>query len=191
MAQTDSRSPGQSLSKILARGVVPAIALSFASTAALAEGLPSPSAGNSGYYTDPATGIVYQKVMRTVERPVVDTQLRTQESTVYRPETVVVVRPETRTVYTPVVSYGWEPRLRGRWNPFVQPTIQYEHTPRTHWEARSETVDRRETRTTWVAEHRSVEVPQQVVKIQREVKPFYNYPMASALGVVLTAISGG
>ncbi len=27
-------------------------------------------------------------------------------------------------------------------------------------------------------------------KIQREVTPFYNYPMASALGVVLTAISG-
>jgi ABC-type spermidine/putrescine transport system permease subunit I len=29
-----------------------------------------------------------------------------------------------------------------------------------------------------------------VTKIQREVNPFYNYPMASALGVVLTAISG-
>jgi ABC-type spermidine/putrescine transport system permease subunit I len=29
-----------------------------------------------------------------------------------------------------------------------------------------------------------------VTKIQREVTPFYNYPMASALGVVLTAISG-
>lgn len=28
-----------------------------------------------------------------------------------------------------------------------------------------------------------------VTKIQREVNPFYNYPMASALGVVLTAIS--
>jgi ABC-type spermidine/putrescine transport system permease subunit I len=28
-----------------------------------------------------------------------------------------------------------------------------------------------------------------VTKIQREVRPYYNYPMASALGVVLTAIS--
>lgn len=138
-------------------------------TAKAAEPAPSPS----GYYTDPETGIVYRKVHRTIERPVVQTQLEPQQSTVYRPETVVEVRPETRTVYTPVVSYGWEPRVRGRWNPFVQPTIQYEHTPRTHWQARTETVERRETRTNWVAEHRQVDVPRQVVKIQREEKVDY------------------
>ncbi len=125
---------------------------------------------NSGMYTDPATGAVYRPVQRTIDRPVVETQMRTQESTVYRPETVVTTRPETRTVYTPVVSYGWEPRLQNRWNPFAQPTVVYQHTPRTHWEARSETIDRQEARTNWVAETRKVEVPQQVVRIQREVK---------------------
>jgi len=131
------------------------------------------AAGSSPYYTDPATGIVYRKVHRTIERPVVQTEVTPRESTIYRPETVVEVTPETRTVYSPVVSYGWEPRVRGRWNPFVQPTLQYEHVPRTHWEARSETVERRQTRTNWVAERRRVDVPQQVVKIQREEKVDY------------------
>jgi hypothetical protein len=125
---------------------------------------------SSGYYTDPATGVVYRKVQRTIERPVVETQMRTQESTVYRPETVVSTRPETRTVYTPVVSYDWEPRLTNRWNPFAQPTVVYQHTPRTRWETRSETIERQETRTNWVAETRKVDVPQQIVRIQREEK---------------------
>jgi hypothetical protein len=134
----------------------------------------APPAGNSAaYYTDPATGIMYRKVHRTIERPVVQTEVKSHESTIYRPETVVEVTPETRTVYTPVVSYSWEPRVRGRWNPFVQPTLQYEHVPRTHWEARSETVERRQTRTNWVTERRRVDVPQQVVKIQREEKVDY------------------
>jgi hypothetical protein len=128
---------------------------------------------SSGYYTDPATGVVYRKVQRTIERPVVETQVQTQESTVYRPETVVSSRPETRTVYTPVVSYGWEPRLTNRWNPFSQPTVVYQHLPRTHWEARSETVNRQEVQTNWVAERRKVDVPQQIVRIQREEKTDY------------------
>ncbi len=44
-------------------------------------------AQESGLYTDPETGIVYRKVQKTVERPVYETQVRTQESTTYRPET--------------------------------------------------------------------------------------------------------
>ncbi|MGV3482929.1 MAG: hypothetical protein ACO1RT_00780 [Planctomycetaceae bacterium] len=127
----------------------------------------------SGLYTNPDTGVVYRKEQRTIERPVVETQMRTQESTVYRPETVVSTRPEVRTVYTPVVSYNWEPRLANRWNPFVQPTVVYQHTPRTHWESRSETIERQETRTNWVAETRKVDVPQQVVRFQREEKTDY------------------
>lgn len=156
--------------------LVPAIALSLAAGTVCGQapapaGAPASSA--SGYYTDPATGIVYRQVRSTIERPVVETHVQPQTSTVYRPERVVEVRPETRTVYSPVVSYAWEPRMKNRWNPFVQPTIQYEHTPRTHWEARSETIQRTETRTNWVAEHRSVDVPQQIVKIQREEKVDY------------------
>ncbi len=124
----------------------------------------------SGYFTDPDTGVVYRKVVRTIDRPVVETQMQSLETTIYRPEVVVDSRPETRTVYAPVVSYGWEPRLRNGWNPFAQPTVVYEHVPRTHWEARSETYDRRETRTNWIPEKQRTEVPRQIVRIQREEK---------------------
>ena len=126
--------------------------------------------GNSGYLTDPATGIVYRKVTKTIETPVVETQVRTSEQTVFRPQTITETRPHTRTVYSPVLEYKWEPRLYGRWNPFRPPTVGYQHVPHTTWEARNEVVHRTNTRTEWVAEKRTVEVPTRIVKMQREQK---------------------
>lgn len=126
-----------------------------------------------GLLQDPATGVAYRKVVQTIERPVTETLVRTQESTVYRPETVVTTRPESRLVYTPVVSYSWEPRIQNRWNLFSQPTVVYQHTPRTHWEARTETTNRQDVQTNWVAEQRKVDVPQQIVRMQREEKVGY------------------
>jgi len=142
---------------------------------AMTLGIVSPTIGQdaSGFFTNPDTGIVYRKVARTIDRPVVETKMQTQESTVYRPEVVVTNRPETRTVYTPVVTYSWEPRMTNAWNPFSKPTVVYEHKPRTHWEARTETVQRPESVTNWIAETRKVDVPQQIVRIQREEKIDY------------------
>lgn len=122
----------------------------------------------AGFSVDPATGIVYRQVRRAVERQVLETEVETREATVYHPEVVVEVRPETRTVREPVVNYIWEPRVVNRWNPFAMPTVRYEHVPKTHWESREETVQHRETKTTWVPENRQVEVPKSVLKIRRE-----------------------
>jgi hypothetical protein len=58
----------------------------------------------------------------------------------------------------------------GRWNPFRPPTVGYQHVPRTTWEARNEVVHHTNTRTEWVAEKRTVEVPTRIVKMQREQK---------------------
>jgi len=126
-----------------------------------------------GYYTDPATGILYRQVIRSVERPVVETKVETQERTVYRPETVRETRPETKTVYTPVIEYQWQAQVHGRWNPFRQPAIAYKQVPQTHWEARNEVVNRTETRTQWVPEKRTVEVPHRIVRMEREQKVEY------------------
>jgi len=125
------------LSPVMLLGFSPAFRSSAWGQGAAAAG------SGAAYYTDPATGIVYRKVHRTIERPVVQTEVKQQESTIYRPETIVSVTPETRTVYAPVVTHNWEPRVRGRWNPFMQPKLEYEHVPRTHWESRTETVERR------------------------------------------------
>ncbi len=125
---------------------------------------------SGGFVTDPATGIIYRPVTRTIERPVVETQIRKEERTVYRPETVTDTTTETRLLYTPVVEYRWEPRLHGRWNPFQQPTVAYHHVPTTRWETRSEVIPRTTLRTQYVAETRTVDVPYQVARIQRETR---------------------
>ncbi len=133
----------------------------------------SPSAlaqNDAGYYTDPATGIVYRKVTKTIEKPVIETKMEQRQETVYRPQTVTETKPESRTVYSPVVQYKWEPRLHGRWNPFRQPTVAYHHVADTHWESRNEVVQRTNTRTEWVAEKREIEVPQRYVRMEREQK---------------------
>ena len=131
------------------------------------------AADAAGYYTDPATGIVYRQVTKTVERPVVETKIETQEQTILRPQTVTETKPEARTVFRPVVNYQWEPRLEGRWNPFRQPAVAYRHVPRTHWQSEQQVINRTQTRTEWVAETRSVEVPKRMMRIEREQKIDY------------------
>ncbi|QDT13526.1 hypothetical protein [Planctomycetes bacterium K23_9] len=123
-----------------------------------------------GYYTHPDTGIVYRKVVRTVERPVVETKVEKKEQTVFRPETVTEKVPETQTVFTPVTEHAWQPVLHGRWNPFRQPVVTYHHVPVTSWKQKSNVVTRSQTRTNWVAEKRMVDVPQRIVSIKREEK---------------------
>lgn len=127
----------------------------------------------TGYLTDPATGIVYRKVTTTVESPVVETKIDRSEQTVYRPQTITETKPHTRTIYIPVVEYKLKPRLHGRWNPFRQPSLGYEHVPHTSWEAREEVVHRTNTRTQWVAERQTVDVPTRIVRMQREQKIEY------------------
>ncbi len=144
------------------------IAISLATTVSLICCSNAAAQVASGLHTDPDTGIVYRKVTKTIERPVVETKVETREQTVYRPQTVTETRPENRTIYTPVVEYKWEPRLHGRWNPFQRPTVQYHQVGETRWEARNEVVQRTNTRTDWVAEKRSFDVPQRIVRMQRE-----------------------
>lgn len=129
---------------------------------------PAVAQNDAGYYTDPATGIVYRKVTKTIEKPVVETKMEQRQETVYRPQTVTETKPESRTIYSPVVQYQWEPKLHGRWNPFRQPTVAYHHVAKTHWEPRSEVIQRTNTRTEWVAEKRQIEVPQQFVRMERK-----------------------
>ncbi len=127
----------------------------------------------AGFYTDPTTGIVYQKVTKTIETPVVETKIEQREHTVYRPQTITETKPESRTIYTPVVEYNWETRVHGWWNPFQQPTVAYHHVPKARWEPRNEVVHRTNTRTEWVAEKRTVDVPQRIVRMQRQQKVDY------------------
>ena len=109
-----------------------ALTVATGALSSLALCTPSVAQDNSnGYFTDPATGIVYRKVAKTIERPVIETKVQSRNQTIYRPQTVTETKPEARTVYQPVVEYKWEPRLHGRWNPFQRPTVAYHHVPET------------------------------------------------------------
>jgi hypothetical protein len=156
------------IARIFSRVVFRVMTLAIAFTASATLCSNASGQGGAGYYTNPSTGIVYQKVTKTVERPVVETRIEQREQTVYRPQTVAETTPHSRTVYTPVVEYSWEPRLHGRWNPFRPPAVAYHHVPKTHWEQRNEVVQRTNMRTEWVAEKRTIEVPQRIVRMQRE-----------------------
>ena len=148
--------------RIFSQVVCPAMMIIAASaTAALSCHNASAQSGG-GLYTDPATGIAYQKVMRTVTRPVVET--RVEPKTVYRPQTVTECQPKVRTVYTPVVEYKWEPRVHGRWNPFRSPTVAYHNVAKARWEPRNEVVQQTTSRTEWVAETRNV--PRNIARME-------------------------
>ena len=116
----------------------------WAMLAMLAAALPAAAQNVPGYFTDPASGVVYRQV--TVEAPPAS-----PATTVYTPETVVETRPVTRRTYRPVVEYRWVPKVEGRWNPFRQPAVAYHHVPQTRWESRDEVVNETATRTQWTA----------------------------------------
>ncbi len=126
-----------------------------------------------GYYTNPDTGIVYRKVIRSIERPVVETKMTQQQQTVYQPKTVVETRPKTRRTYVPVTEFRWLPQVEGRWNPFRQPTVTYHHVPETHWQARDEVVSETTTQVHWEAVTKTVEIPQRLTRMTREQKVAY------------------
>ena len=121
-----------------------------------------------GYYTDPATGIVYRKVVRTVERPVYETKTEKKETTVFRPETVTETVPAKSTVFVPQTNYTWQPVLHNRWNPFRQPSITYHHVPTTQWRQQDSATTQTRTLTKWIPEKKMVDVPTAVVKMKRE-----------------------
>ena len=50
----------------------------------------------SVFYADPATGIVYRKVVHTTERAVAKTEVDFREEIVYRPQVVIETKPETK-----------------------------------------------------------------------------------------------
>ncbi|MCM2371625.1 hypothetical protein [Aporhodopirellula aestuarii] len=121
-----------------------------------------------GYYTDPSTGIVYRKVVRTIERPVVETKMTQRQETVFKPKTVVETRPTTRRIYTPVTEFRWVPKVEGRWNPFRQPTVAYHHVPETRWQPLDHVVAETKTQVQWEAVTQTVDVPQRLTRIARE-----------------------
>ncbi len=127
-----------------------------------------PLNNGSGFYSDPATGNIYRRIQRTIEKPVSEVQTQVRERTIYRPQVVTQMHSQHRTIYSPTIQYELQAQWHNRWNPFVQPSLGYAYVPRTRWEARSETIQQPVTSTQWVAEKQTDAVPTQVTRMQRD-----------------------
>ncbi|MEM9364430.1 MAG: hypothetical protein AAGD07_00435 [Planctomycetota bacterium] len=147
--------------------IVSACVLVLGAPGAIAQSPAVPGA-NASLLKDPSYGTVYRKVTQTVERPIAERTMVQRQETVYTPRTVTESKPQTRRTYMPVVRYHWKPRVEGWWNPFRQPTVAYHHVPETTWEARDEIVHQTYTHVKWVAENRTVQVPETRTRIVRE-----------------------
>lgn len=121
-----------------------------------------------GFFTDPATGIVYRQVTRTIEKPVVETKMQQRQQTVYKPKTVTETRPATRRMYIPVTENRWVPKVENRWNPFVAPRVAYHHVPETRWQVKDEVISQTSTQVHWEPETQTISVPHQEMRMERQ-----------------------
>ncbi|TWU02032.1 hypothetical protein [Neorhodopirellula pilleata] len=140
----------------------------FSSGLGLVSFQPLSAQESPGFYTDPATGIVYRQIMRTIEKPVVETKIEQRQQTVYKPKTVTETRPTTRRMYIPVTQNRWVPKVENRWNPFVAPRVAYHHVPETTWQVRDEVIAETKTHVQWEPETQTVSVPQQSLRMDRQ-----------------------
>lgn len=145
-----------------------AAALGVLITAAGAATHPVLAESMPGYFTDPATGIVYRQVTRTIEKPVVETKMQQQQQTVYKPKTVTETRPTTRRMYIPVTENRWVPKVENRWNPFAAPRVAYHHVPETRWQVKDEVIAHTSTQIHWEPETQTVNVPHQQMRMERQ-----------------------
>jgi hypothetical protein len=104
-------------------------------------------------------GVTFRETVRTVHRPVVQTEWHEREQTVYRQQLRTESRDTLRTYVSPVTQYEWITRLHGRWNPFAAPYFTHHFVPVTRWEQRAEVVPVSVVQTEWVPEKRTVSVP--------------------------------
>ena len=88
--------------RIFSQVVCPAMMIIAASATASLSCQNASAQSGGGLYTDPATGIGYQKVMRTVTRPVVETRI--ESKTVYRPQTVTECQPKVNPHFVVVIT---------------------------------------------------------------------------------------
>ena len=104
-------------------------------------------------------GVTYRVTRQVVQKTIPTTEYQTRQQEVYRPQVTTNYHSYQQTTLAPVTEYQWVPRLEGRWNPFIQPYWTHQLAPVTRWEARPTTVNVPVSRTDWVKETRTTQVP--------------------------------
>jgi hypothetical protein len=102
-------------------------------------------------------GVTYQVTRSPKSIPV--TEMRTEQHTTYAPQTRTEYQSYQQTYVTPVTQYQWVMRQRGQWNPFGRPYWATELQPVTTWQTSQGTVQVPQTRTDWVRNEVTRQVP--------------------------------
>ncbi len=132
---------------------------SVAALAALFACPPLAGAQDVRYYQDPNTGHTYRQTTSTVQRQMPVTQLQASTRNVLRGQWRTDTQDVVRTYSVPVTEYRVESYWKGRYNPFVQPTLAQRTVPTTRWETRTEVVKVPVTRYETVPTTETVHVP--------------------------------
>lgn len=104
-------------------------------------------------------GVTYCETVRTVQRPVSQTEYQTQQRTVLRERVTSAAQPLVTRHWVPVRDWRYETRWVGRFNPFVQPYPVQKLVPYTRWELRESVAQLPATRRELVPETVEVRVP--------------------------------
>jgi len=102
-------------------------------------------------------GVTFQVTRTPKSIPV--TEMRTEQHKTYVPQTTTQYQSYQQTYVTPVTQYQWVARQHGIWNPFVRPYWTTELEPVTTWQAAQGTVQVPTTRTDWVENNITRQVP--------------------------------
>lgn len=118
---------------------------------------PSAEADEVRYYEQ--NGVTYQETRRKVQRPLVQTALTQQQQTVYRQQVSTEYRDVQRTYYVPITENRVQTYWHRRLNPFAPPYLAQKVVPVTRWELRGDVVKVPYTRTDYVPQVVTVQVP--------------------------------
>ena len=104
-------------------------------------------------------GVRYQVSTRKVQRTVPVTEMHDRHQTVYTQQITTENITSQQTYLTPITQYQTVTRLRGRWNPFIMPYYTYDVRPVTTWHQSVANVQVPVSRTAWVPQTQTVQVP--------------------------------
>lgn len=130
-------------------------------------------------------GMTYQ-VTRT-PRSIPVTEMRTEQYKTHTPQTTTQYQSYQQTYVTPVTQYQWVARQRGQWNPFGKPYWTTELQPVTTWQTSQGTVHVPTTRTDWVENNVTRQVPVTTYQTVMDERKVCLGPTAAANGTQIAS----
>jgi hypothetical protein len=124
-------------------------------------------------------GIKYRETRQVVEQMMPVTTMQDQQQRVMTPKVSTETVAHQQVYSIPVTQYEVVPVLHGRWNPFIEPYYTYETQLVTRYQEQMVNVQIPVTKSEWVAETKTVQVP------------ITEYKMAKQEIVTTVALTGG